>query len=68
MNLLLPLRRDVKVDGVQAFGCFVDVLPGKSGLVHVRWRLEHCFSSKQGLCLRSAPSTCAVHIIVSSEF
>jgi predicted RNA-binding protein with RPS1 domain len=32
------------VDGVQAFGCFVDVLPGKGGLVHVRCPLD-CVSS-----------------------
>lgn len=38
------MHRNVRVDGVQAFGCFVDVLPGKGGLVHVRCPLD-CVSS-----------------------
>lgn len=29
------IYRNVKVSGVQAFGCFVEVLPGKEGLVHI---------------------------------
>ncbi len=57
-------RRGVKVVGIQAFGCFVECLPGQQGLVHVseldvertddpaaKWKLGDAMDV---LCLASA--------------